>query len=317
MSTVPERSLHRLRDRPAPAEPDHDDAGHRADRAGRWTDPSRPSHRRGLSSRVGQAGTAFVILVSVAVAAWGAGAFGGAGVQDTMGGLLGEDGSWLAPAAPAFGIWSLIYAGLLAYAVWQFLPPAQTRRHDGLRGLVLTGVVLNSGWLVAAHLELLWLTVVVILALLAVLVTTLLRLERRRHASWSERILLDGVQGVYLGWICAAAVANVFAWLSFHSWLPGAFLPATWALAGLVIATIVGAVISVYDGGRIGPAAALAWGLAWIGVGRSDGTGMQSGSVAVTAIGCAGVVLLCWALALWLSHRSATGEARDVILDRD
>ena len=37
--------------------------------------------------------------------------------------------------------------------------------------------------------------------------------------------------------------------------------------------------------------------------------------MALTAWGCAGVVMLCWLAALLLSRRSATGEARDLVLD--
>ena len=69
------------------------------------------------------------------------------------------------------------------------------------------------------------------------------------------------------------------------------------------------------NGGRLAPALALAWGLYWIGIGRSDGEGLLSGAVAVTAWGSAVIVLLAWLASLLLSRRSATGEARDLIMD--
>ncbi|MDO5635272.1 MAG: tryptophan-rich sensory protein [Micrococcus sp.] len=285
------------------------------DRAGAMPqmDRAQPSHGMGLSSGTGRVITAFLIVCALGIAAWGAGAFGAPSVQDAANGWLGEDGTWIAPASPAFRIWSVIYLGLLAYGIWQFLPSAQTARHDTLRVPVLVGIVLNSLWLLVIHLPGLIYSVIVMLALLTTLCWIMVRLERRRHSSWSERIILDGVQGLYLGWVSVATIANIAAWLGQLGWAGAPFLPPTWAIIMIVVATVVAALTAVYNGGRIGPSIATAWGLAWIGIARSDGTGLQSGSVAVTAFGAAGVVMLCWAASLWLSYRSPTGEARDII----
>ena len=54
------------------------------------------------------------MLVAAAV---GSGLLGGTSVQDLQGGALGADGSFLAPASPAFSIWSLIYLLLIVYAI--------------------------------------------------------------------------------------------------------------------------------------------------------------------------------------------------------
>ena len=44
----------------------------------------------------------------------GSGAAGGQPVQDAAGGALAADATLIAPGAGAFGIWSVIYLGLLA-----------------------------------------------------------------------------------------------------------------------------------------------------------------------------------------------------------
>ena len=50
----------------------------------------------------------------------------------------------------------------------------------------------------------------------------------------------------------------------------------------------------VYSGGRIAAALAMVWGIAWIGVGRSDG-GLESMPVSIAAY-CAAAALLLFAL---------------------
>lgn len=89
----------------------------------------------------------------------------------------------------------------------------------------------------------------------------------------------------------------------------------TWGTILVIAATLIATATALYDGGRFAPAVATAWGLAWIAVGRSDGSGLQSASLAITAAGAAALVLLATIAAWLLSRRSATGEARDLIAD--
>ena len=123
------------------------------------------------------------------------------------------------------------------------------------------------------------------------------------------------MQGLHLGWVSIAAVANLAAWLASTGVVGDPGQSSFWAKVMLVVAVLIGAFTAVYNGGRPAPAFALAWGLVWIGVGRADGTGLLSGSLALLAWGGAAIVLLCWLAALLLSRRSATGEARDLVLD--
>lgn len=268
-----------------------------------------------LATLPGKITTAALTVIAIVTAAFGAGASGGTPIQDAAGGWLGPDGTWIAPASTAFSIWSVIYLGLIAYTVWQFFPSADTARHHRLRPWILAGILLNSLWIWTVQAGWLAVSVVVIALLLAVLCRILVVKENMRVNGWGERILVDGVQGLYLGWVSIATVANVAAWLASMGWTGAPMGPIVWTNIVIVVATLVGAFTAVYSGGRLMPAVGLAWGLAWVAVGRSDGTGLNSASVAITAAGAALIVLIAWAVSLWLSSRSATGEARDLILD--
>ncbi len=163
-------------------------------------------HIRQITVAVGAA-------VAIAGAAWGSGAFGGTPIAQAADGALASDATLLAPATPAFAIWSAIY-GLLA-ALRRGAGAALARRGPALpRGLVVVARVddpqrgMDRG--------------------------SSSRLDRRRRwpscsgssrFSWSSPCRLDAMKrpgfvdalateastGLYLGWAAVASAANIAA----------------------------------------------------------------------------------------------------------
>ncbi|WZH37629.1 MAG: tryptophan-rich sensory protein [Microbacterium enclense] len=224
----------------------------------------------------------------------GAGAFGNSAVQDQQGGALDTDGSYLAPAGPAFSIWSVIYLGLIAYAIWQALPRRRTDpRQRALGWLVALTMTLNGLWLVAARFGTLFLTVVVIVLLLAALGWTfrVAVATRAPRGGVVDSVLIDGVTGLHLGWVTLATVANIAAWLT-------TVVPSSWEQAAdaigigvLVIVGVIGLAIAWRSSWRVTPALALAWGLSWLAVERFGGEPRSTG-IGVMALIVAAFVLL-------------------------
>jgi hypothetical protein len=220
----------------------------------------------------------------------GVGLLGGTRVQDAAGGALSAEATRLAPAGPAFSIWSVIYLGLAAYTIWQWLPPSVTERTRSTGWLAGASMLLNAGWLLVTQHGWIWASVVVIVALAVVLGELLRRLTVHPAAGLLERVVVDGTFGLYLGWVAVATCANVTAALVASGVQPGDAVSTTLAVVVLVVAAALGAVFARTLGGRWTVAAAMAWGLGWIAVGRSSGT-PQSLVVAVAAAGAALVVL--------------------------
>lgn len=224
----------------------------------------------------------------------GAGAFGNSAVQDQQGGALNTDGSYLAPAGPAFSIWSVIYLGLIAYAIWQALPRQRANpRQRALGWLIALTMTLNGLWLVAARFGTLFLTVVVIVLLLAALGWTfrVAVATREPRGGVVDSVLVDGVTGLHLGWVTLATVANTAAWLT-------TVVPAEWesaadaiGIAVLIVVALIGLAIAWRSSWRVTPAIALAWGLSWLAVERFTGE-PQSGPIGVVALVVAAVALL-------------------------
>lgn len=207
-------------------------------------------------------------LVAVLV---GVGGLGGTEVENSQGGSLSAQGSYLAPAGPAFSIWSVIYLGLFAYVIWQALPQQRaSERQRAVGWWIALTIVLNGLWLVAAQLLTIEWTVIIIVLLLIALGITFRRAvaSREPRGGFVDALLIDGVTGLHLGWVTLATVANISAWLT-------GIVPASWeesatafGIVVLVVVAVIGLGISWASGWRIAPALALAWGLSWLAVGR-------------------------------------------------
>lgn len=232
--------------------------------------------------------TSFMLIAAML----GTGLLGGTPVQDVQNGALDSDASYLAPAGSAFSIWSVIYLGLVAYAVWQALPAQRADpRQRTLGWFVAVTAVLNGLWLLAAQYGTLPLTVVVIVLLLVALGITFRQAVLTRTPSdgaW-DAVLLDGVTGLHLGWVSLATVANASAWLT-------QIVPAEWGeyapafgIPVLVVVGIIGLAMAWASGWRVTPGLAIAWGATWIAVGRLTGE-PHSTPIGVTAIVVGAVV---------------------------
>ena len=240
--------------------------------------------------------TALMLLAAVV----GVGLLGGTPVQDLQDGALSADATVLAPAEPAFRIWSVIYLGLIAYAIWQALPSQRrSERQRALGWWVVLAELLNGAWLLAAQFAPLPVTVVVIAALLVALCILFERTRRIPRTGRIDALLLDGVTGLHLGWVSLATVANTTAWLARILPEQDATASDAWGVGVLALVAAIGCVLGWRSGGRIAPALGLAWGLAWLAVGR------LVGEPASTTVGVAAILAGVGILAVTLGRRAA------------
>lgn len=229
-----------------------------------------------------------IVLISAILAIVGSfigsGAAGGTPIQDAAGGALSADATPVAPAGPAFSIWSVIYLGLIAYAIWQFLPAQKADARQRRLGYpIAASLLLNAAWILSVQFDLLVLSVPVIVLLLAVLVWAFRITTRSRPASLVEAVVADGTMGLYLGWVCVATIANVAALLTASGFSGSSIAADAWAVAVIIVAGAIGVLLAIDGRGRLAPAASLCWGLAWLAVGRLTGD-LISAPAAVTAI---------------------------------
>ncbi len=150
----------------------------------------------------------------------------GTRVAESSGGALAADATLLAPAGPAFAIWTPIYLGLAGFTVYQWLPTqAAEPRHRAVGWLAAASMVLNAAWLLVTQQDWIWVSVLVMAALVACLGLLVRRLEEHPSYGHGETVLVDGTFGLYLGWVAVAACANVTAALVASGVDPGGAAP--------------------------------------------------------------------------------------------
>lgn len=209
------------------------------------------------------------------------------------------------PAGYVFGIWSVIYLGLIAFAVYQALP---AQRHSARLAAIDRPFVLsclaNGAWLVLWHA--LWIpaSVAVMLVLLGSLIVIYRRLDAgRASATWVERLCVDLTFSVYLGWITVATIANVAIALFDFGWDGGRIGADGWSIILLAIGTgLASRLAATRRDAAYG--AVLVW--AFVGISVAQG---GANTVARAAQLAAAYVAVVAAAALWRAWRGGVGAA--------
>ena len=211
------------------------------------------------------------------------------------------------PANYVFGIWSVIYALLLVFSIYQALPGRAT--DPSLRAvgyLPAVAGILNSIWLVLWHYNVFALTVPVMVGILASLIVIHHRLGigRRAASSWVEAITVRLPWSVYLGWITIATIANVATTLVWLAWDGFGIAPEIWAVATLAVGVAIAAAMSVTRR-DLAYAVVIVWAYAGIAVKQADTTIVAGAAVA-------GAVIVV-GLALWTSFGRRSGAPQVIV----
>jgi hypothetical protein len=173
------------------------------------------------------------------------------------------------PAGYAFAIWGLIYLASLAYAVYQVLPAQRHREVHRRTGWWLVGAFAASTiWVPIFGTRAIWLSQLVILALVGCLAVATWRFSRSGTAEHTaERLLFRLPVTFYLGWAtlaCAAGFGVTFRSLGMPP--DGGFVTGV-SLVLVLAATIVSAVVVTRVSAVAGFIFTACWALVAIAVG--------------------------------------------------
>jgi hypothetical protein len=144
------------------------------------------------------------------------------------------------PAGYAFSIWGLIYAGLLAFSIYQALP-TQIARFSKIRTLYLVNCAANCAWLYLWHYEQIPLSLLIIFVMLGSLILINVNLPKADSPLeiWLARIPFN----IYFGWLTVATILNFSIALVFLGFDADGAAKIFFASALIVAATILGIVI--------------------------------------------------------------------------
>lgn len=209
------------------------------------------------------------------------------------------------PAGYVFGIWGLIYLGLIAFAVYQALPSQRENpRLERVGYWFVLSCAANIAWLFLWHYEFFVPTVFAMLSLLISLTVVYLRLEiGKTPVSAGERWFVRVPFGIYLGWITVATIANITSTLDYQRWSGWGISPEIWTIIMLAAGVAITAMM-IYTRRDAAYSLVIVWAFAGIAVKHAT---VQSVSLAAW-IG-AGLVLLLLAAGLF-APRLAPAEVK-------
>ena len=218
----------------------------------------------------------------------GSGALSG----QSIGVIANQYPSYFLPANYVFGIWSLIYLALGAFAIYQLAPVWQDGDTAQRLGLGWIGnALLNTAWLTAfsfGRFVTAWLLMILLLLNL-VMIHEKLGLGRRELA-WRDRACVGTPFAIYLAWISVAVIANTFQLVTFLGW-DGLGVPGpVWSAGMLLVGGVLSAAMAVRRSSWAFPLV-FAWAFVGIAVRYSE-----IGLIVVTAlsIGFLGVGFRVW-----------------------
>ncbi|GLV53656.1 hypothetical protein KDH_05080 [Dictyobacter sp. S3.2.2.5] len=204
----------------------------------------------------------------------------------------------IVPADYTFSVWSLIYAGALAYAIYQALPQ---QRGDALLRRVgfytASAYLATTIWLIAAQTGLAWFTIVCMFWILISLLGAFIQIIRwHTPFTQAQRWLVILPISIYAAWATIASIANPASILHQSGITSLGGLPATtWTIIMLLVGTGIAAFVTIKSRGNAGYALTFCWAL--IGIVVANITRSPNRPIAILAaiLAVGMIALLSWA----------------------
>lgn len=219
----------------------------------------------------------------------------------TTGELSDKYPSLFTPAGYVFSIWGLIYLLLAVFIVYQALPSQKDNpRLERLGYLFAISCVFNFFWIIVWHYELILLSELMMLGILATLIMSYERLGiGTSQVGTAERWAVRLAFSIYLGWITVATVANTSVLLISWGFDGGAFAP-VWTVIAIAAALGIGLMVLARRS-DIPYTLVIVWAFAGIAAKQWGATG----SAVVAALAAAAVLVVAMGMRLAGSRRVA------------
>ncbi len=210
------------------------------------------------------------------------------------------------PSGLTFSVWGVIYILLALFVIYGLV--SAFRKSSGQEGFIgkigilfFLSSLFNIGWIFFWHYELVWVSLLMMAALLITLLSIYLRLGiGRSQARAAEKGMVHIAFSVYLGWITIATIANVTAFLVDIGWNRFGLSEQFWTV--LVIA--VGIVITLgvlFSKNDIYYGLVVDWAILGILLKRLADTSVQDGAIVITAI--TGLALITLGIIIQLARK--------------
>jgi len=170
----------------------------------------------------------------------------------TTGELSDQYPNLFVPAGLTFSIWGVIYVLLAIFIIYQLVytfrrTDSQSPFLERIGILFFVSCVANLGWIFAWHYEIIPLSLLLMLILLASLIGVYLRLHiGRSNASKTEKYLVHLPFSIYLGWITIATIANITVLLVSLGWNRLGLSEQFWTILVIIVGIILSLIALFY-----------------------------------------------------------------------
>ncbi|OWK31353.1 hypothetical protein [Sphingomonas dokdonensis] len=206
------------------------------------------------------------------------------GIGEPIGARSDAVRTLITPAGWAFSIWGALYAGSLAFAIWQLLPAQRGNRLlQRVRWPAAGAFFGNAIW--AAHTQVYGLSAisVAIIAWTLVCLLVIYRAGSDVRLSAGERWFVYLPLSALTAWLTVATTVNIAASLRFHG-VEGGAAAALIGATIVVVAGLIAAAALVRGRGNLPYAAVFLWALAAIYAAGGQVAGLIAAACAVAAL---------------------------------
>ena len=220
----------------------------------------------------------------------------------TTGDVSAKYANLYTPAPITFSIWGIIYIMVSIFIIYQLGIFGDSRIPESMLGQLglwfVISCMFNIGWILSWHYERIGWSLICMIGLLFSLIMVTMALSPRTVETVSGISKLPlmaklGIWGfdIYLGWICAATIANISVFLVSINWNGFGFSGQFYMILVLVIGAILGALFIISNGKYIS-AAAIVWAYCGILIKHISKTGYGGEYPLVIFVAVAGIALI-------------------------
>lgn len=200
------------------------------------------------------------------------------------------------PAPITFSIWGIIYLLLALFIVYQMnFSPKNWYAVEMVKAIgfwFIVSCIMNIGWMFSWHYDMIYLSVAYMIGLLLSLIMVTSELRQLDSPPLLARVAGYGFY-IYLGWICAATIANISVLLVKLNWGRIGISEQIWTVIIILVGACIGMMFILFNRNYIS-AAAIIWAYCGIlikHIGQKGFAGQYALVIAATIVGI--VLILC------------------------
>jgi hypothetical protein len=148
------------------------------------------------------------------------------------------------PSGLTFSVWGVIYIMLALFCLYQAGAFHKKGTFDdrvvaAIGPWFIISSLANFAWIFAWHYEIVWLSMIFMLILLASLIVIAVRLNKIKDMNLREKFFGRAPFSIYFGWISVATIANFTALFVKYNWDGFGLAPEIWTVIVVAVALLL------------------------------------------------------------------------------